>query len=136
MVAESVFKNEERPEPHLDLKASLSDWDAVQPAGHCSAFGTREYTATLANFTWSQNLKWKQVCQNTWATIHGVKVKPTKCERKVFSCSTLLIVVVHSDTHPLQWLLGEITGYWTVNFGESECVADWGSFTDKVRQRG
>lgn len=86
--AGSMIRNSESPDPHLDLKASQPYWDEIKPKEHCTAFGTREYTAKLKNLAWSQNTKWKQVCENTWVTIHGVNVKPAKCERKVLSRST------------------------------------------------
>lgn len=104
--AQSIIKNKDQ-DPHLDLKASQSYWDEINPTEHCTAFGTREYTAKLKNLAWIQNAKWKKVCENTQATIHGVKVKPTKCERKVCDLSALLF-------------------WWYVGLTITNCSGHWG----------
>ncbi|KAF7775838.1 hypothetical protein Agabi119p4_4231 [Agaricus bisporus var. burnettii] len=85
-------------------------WDELQRSTHCTAFGTRRYSARLRNVSFWMNRT--RACLETPVQIHGITVpSPDECE--------------------VDWLLGRVKGFWNVNFKENDCSPVWGNFADK-----
>ncbi|TFK71760.1 hypothetical protein BDN72DRAFT_837148 [Pluteus cervinus] len=82
-------------------------WDEPRPGDHCSAYGTREYTARLLDIPNSQ--EGTRACQMSKMEIRGIVYdKPSRCE---YRGST-----------------GEVFGHWEVT-NEMGCLPSWRAFS-------
>ncbi|KAI6160302.1 hypothetical protein EDD17DRAFT_830493 [Pisolithus thermaeus] len=83
-------------------------WDQVK-VHHCTTYGTREYTAYLANLPidYPQRV---EACKETQLEIHGKSYFPKHCE----------------DQGP-----GAVMGRWEINHNEPDCVPFWSWFKNK-----
>jgi len=96
--------------PGVDENQRHFYWDNLHPGLHCSAYGTREYSARLMNIPTSYN--WMKACQNMPVTIHNTTINtPDRCEDRGFS--------------------GGVHGFWLIDFNEIACLPMWGDFIDE-----
>ncbi|KAF8811608.1 hypothetical protein BYT27DRAFT_7208251 [Phlegmacium glaucopus] len=78
-------------------KRAMIVWQDLKPSYRCLRYGTREYSATLAQVP--IGLDHLKECWNKSIDIHGRQVFPSRC-----------------DT---QGMCGTVVGHWVVNFNEA-----------------
>ena len=76
-----VEKEEKHREEEERKRVNLY-WEDLKATPKCIRYGTREYTAKLANL--SQGYDPLKGCLETKGDIHGVKMLPDRCENKVW----------------------------------------------------
>ncbi|KAI6135287.1 hypothetical protein EDD17DRAFT_1761332 [Pisolithus thermaeus] len=84
-------------------------WDQVE-AQRCTTYGTREYTAYLANLPIDYP-HWIEACKETMLEVHGKSYFPKRCE----------------DLGP-----GVVMGRWEVNLNEPGCASFWDWLKNKM----
>ncbi|KDR67777.1 hypothetical protein GALMADRAFT_257615 [Galerina marginata CBS 339.88] len=89
-------------------------WVGLDADQQCLRYGTREYTATLANVPLGFDAI--SECQKKPIIIHGKPWFPDRCED--------------------QGICGQVTGHWTVNSDEPVCRPWWDDFKDKGCMNG
>jgi len=73
-------KEEKKREEEERKRANLY-WEDLKATPKCVRYGTKEYTAKLANVL--QGYDPLKGCLETKGDIHGVKMLPDRCENKV-----------------------------------------------------
>ncbi|KAK7044497.1 hypothetical protein R3P38DRAFT_2879102 [Favolaschia claudopus] len=97
-----------RREEEDRVRAKFS-WENLQGAQNCLQYGTRRYTARLANVP--REYDPVKACTETAVEIHGVKISsPHQCEDR--GCAGVI-------------------GYWNVNYSEPACITHFDNFNDK-----
>ena len=123
-------EKEERKREEEQRKRANLYWEDLKAMTKCVRYGTREYTAKLANIP--QGYDPLKGCLETEGDIHGVKMLPDHCENKVGSSAHIYILLVHS--YPVsQGVWGGMWGHWTIDFDEPSCRPWWDHYVDKVR---
>ncbi|KAF8168690.1 hypothetical protein BJ912DRAFT_199085 [Pholiota molesta] len=83
-------------------------WQGFQ-RHRCVRYGTREYTATLANVSLGFNAV--DECLSKTMRINGRDMRPNHCDDPGYC--------------------GKVIGHWKVDFNEPECTPSWGQIADK-----
>ncbi|KAI6113555.1 hypothetical protein EDD16DRAFT_1126052 [Pisolithus croceorrhizus] len=108
LVHQCPLSSETRDQMRRERQKMDMFWNQVE-ANHCSTYGTREYTAYLANLPTDYPDR-IEACKETMLEIRGRSYFPDRCE----------------DKGP-----GAVMGRWEINHNEPDCVPFWGWFKDK-----
>jgi hypothetical protein len=127
-------ENRERREE--EEKRALIVWEDLKPSTRCLRYGTREYSATLAQVP--LGLDPLKECWNKSIDIHGRQMFPTRCDAQVRFFTYFPYSIFDSGVFLLfvclffQGICGNVVGHWTVDFNEATCVTWWRGYDDKV----
>ncbi|KAF8815875.1 hypothetical protein BYT27DRAFT_7078771, partial [Phlegmacium glaucopus] len=101
--------HEDRKRQEEEEKRASIVWQDLQPSSRCLRYGTREYSAKLAQVP--IGLDPLKECWKKSIDIHGQQLFPSRC-----------------DT---QGMCGTVVGHWVVNFNEAVCVTWWAGYDNK-----
>ena len=119
--------HENRQHQEDEEKRALIVWQDLKGSTQCLRYGTREYSATLAQVPFGMDpLK---ECWKKSVNIHGREIFPSRCDTQV--CFSNLHYPIF-DLEIFQGMCGTVTGHWIVDFNEPSCVTWWRGYDNKV----